>query len=75
MLMPGSKVAAEVRTQLLNVFEKVPATVVVEDIDREVELRRRVGECFAEGRYAEASDYISELTKYLDQSKEDASIN
>ena len=58
MLMPGSKVATEVRTQLLNVFEKVPATAVVADIDRKVELRRRVGECIAEGRCAEASDYI-----------------
>lgn len=75
MLMPGSKVATEVRTQLLNVFEKVPATVAVEDIDREIELRRRVGECIAEGRYAEAFDYISQLTKYLDQSKENAFID
>ena len=75
MLMPGSKVATEVRTQLLNVFEKVPATIVVEDIDREVELRRRVGECLVEGRYAEASDYTFLLTKYLDKSKETAFID
>ena len=75
MLMPGSKVATEVRTQLLNVFGKVPATIVVEDIDREVELRRRVGECLVEGRYAEASDYTFLLTKYLDKSKETAFID
>lgn len=75
MLMPGSKVATEVRTQLLNVFEKVPATAVVADIDRKVELRRRVGECIAEGRCAEASDYTFLLTKYLDKSKETAFID
>ena len=75
MLMPGSKVATEVCTQLQNVFEKVPATVVVEDIDREVELHKRVAKCIAEGRYAEASDYTFLLTKYLDQSKENAFID
>ena len=67
MLMPGSRVATEVRTQLLNVFEKVPTAAVVEPIDNERELRKRVGDSIIAGRFAEAADYISQLTEYLER--------
>ena len=66
MLMPGSRVATEVRTQLLNVFEKVPTVMVIEPIDNERELRKRVGDSIIAGRFAEAADYISQLTEYLE---------
>lgn len=66
MLMPSSRVAAEVRTQLLNVFEKVPTATVVEPVDNERELRKRVGDSIIAGRFAEAADYISQLTEYLE---------
>ena len=66
MLMPGSRVATEVRTQLLNVFEKVPTATVVESVDNERELRKRVGDSIIAGRFAEAADYISQLTEYLE---------
>ena len=67
MLMPSSRVAAEVRTQLLNVFEKVPTAAVVEPVDNERELRKRVGDSIISGRFAEAADYISQLTEYLER--------
>ena len=66
MLMPGSMVAAEVRTQLLNVFEKVPIAMGVEPVDNERELRKRVDDSIIAGRFAEAADYISQLTEYLE---------
>ena len=71
MLMPGSKVATEVRTQLLNVFEKVPTATVVEPIDNERKLRKRVGDSIIVGRFAEAADYISQLTEYLERNNKD----
>ena len=71
MLMPGSKVATEVRTQLLNVFEKVPTATVVEPIDNERKLRKRVGDSIIAGRFAEAADYISQLTEYLERNNKD----
>ena len=67
MLMPSSRVATEVRTQLLNVFEKVPTATVVEFVDNERELRKRVGDSIIAGRFAEAADYISQLTEYLER--------
>ena len=67
MLMPGSRVATEVRTQLLNVFEKVLTAAVVEPFDNERELRKRVGDSIISGRFAEAADYISQLTEYLER--------
>ena len=67
MLMPGSRVATEVRTQLLNVFEKVPTVMVVEPFDNEREPRKRVGDSIISGRFAEAADYISQLTEYLER--------
>ena len=72
MLMPSSRVATEVRTQLLNVFEKVPTATVVEPIDNERELHKRVGDSIAAGRFAEAADYFSQLTEYLERNNKDA---
>ena len=71
MLMPGSRVATEVRTQLLNVFEKVPTVMVIEPIDNERELRKRVGDSIIAGRFAEAAEYISQLTEYLERNNKD----
>ena len=71
MLMPGSRVATEVRTQLLNVFEKVPTAAVVESVDNERELRKRVGDSITAGRFAKAADYISQLTEYLERNNKD----
>lgn len=65
MLMPGSKVATEVRTQLLNVFEKVPSFAAVEDLDKEAFLYKRIGEAFTNGNVVEASSYMTQLTEYL----------
>ena len=73
MLMPSSRVATEVRMQLLNVFEKVPTATVVEPIDNERELRKRVGDSIIAGRFAEAADYISQLTEYLARNNKDTS--
>ena len=69
MLMPGSRVATEVRTQLLNVFEKVPTVMVVEPFDNERELRKRVDDSIIAGRFAEAADYISQLTECLERTR------
>ena len=71
MLMPSSRVATEVRTQLLNVFEKVPTATVVEPIDNERELCKRVGDSIIAGRFAEAAEYISQLTEYLERNNKD----
>ena len=65
MLMPGSRVATEVRTQLLNVFEKVPGFAAVEDLDKETFLYKRIGEAFTNGNVVEASSYMTQLTEYL----------
>lgn len=65
MLMPGSRVATEVRTQLLNVFEKVPSFAAVEDLDKEAILYKRIGEAFTNGNIIEASSYMTQLTEYL----------
>ena len=72
MLMPSSRVATEVRTQLLNVFEKAPTSTVVESVDNELELRKRVGDSIIAGRFAEAADYISQLAEYLERNNKDA---
>ena len=71
MLMPGSRVATEVRTQLLNVFEKAPTSTVVESVDNELELRKRVGDSIIAGRFVEAADYISQLPEYLARNNKD----
>ena len=71
MLMPSSKVATEVRTQLLNVFEKAPTSAVVDPIDNELELRKCVGDSIIAGRFAEAADYIPQLTEYLERNNKD----
>ena len=60
------------RTQLLNVFEKAPTSTVVEPIDNEFELRKRAGDSIIAGRFAEAADYISQLTEYLARNNKDA---
>lgn len=67
MFMPSSRVATEVRTQLLNAFEKVPTAAVASDIDEEVRLRKLSAEAFAAGRYTESVGYIAQLTEYLDR--------
>lgn len=54
------------RTQLLNVFKRALTATVVEPIDNERELRKRVGDSIIAGRFAEAADYISQLTEYLE---------
>jgi len=49
MLLRDSKVAEEVRTQLLNVFEKTSDEQKVEDIDEEFDLMKDIVTAFAAG--------------------------
>lgn len=67
MFMPSSKVATEVRTQLLNAVEKLPAPALVEEIDKEIALRKKIGDAFTGGNFMEASGYMIQLTEYLDR--------
>lgn len=67
MLTPCSKVATEVRTQLLNAVEKLPAPALVEEIDKEIALRKKIGDAFTGGNFMEASGYMIQLTEYLDR--------
>ena len=46
--------------------------MVIEPIDNERELRKRVGDSIIAGRFAEAADYISQLTEYLERNNKDA---
>ena len=60
------------RTQLLNVFERALTATVVEAVDNECELRKRVDDSIIAGRFAEAADYISQLTECLERNNKGA---
>lgn len=70
MLLQYSEVAKEVRTQLLNVFEKAETgepVDVVEEIDREKELLNNVALAWASGDMMKFAGATMELNAYKDR--------
>ena len=70
MLLRDSKVAKEVRTQLLNVVEKVEETkpeILTEEIDREKELLNNVALAWASGDMMKFAGATMELNQYKDR--------
>lgn len=70
MLLQHSEVAKEVRTQLLNVFEKAETgepVNVVEEIDREKELLNNVALAWASGDMMKFAEATMELNQYKDR--------
>lgn len=70
MLLRDSKVAKEVRTQLLNVVEKVEETkpeILTEEIEREKELLNNVALAWASGDMMKFAGATMELNQYKDR--------
>lgn len=75
MLLRDSKVAKEVRTQLLNIEEKADASIKIQDINEEERLLLDVGRAYASGNIDSvmqaATKYNGYLNRYIDQLKND----
>lgn len=70
MLLRDSEIAKEVRTQLLNVVEKVEKTkpeVLTEEIDKEKELLNNVALAWASGDMMKFAGATMELNQYKDR--------
>lgn len=70
MLLRDSEIAKEVRTQLLNVVEKVEETkpeILTEEIDREKELLNNVALAWASGDMMKFAGATMELNAYKDR--------
>lgn len=67
MLLPKSRVAREVRYQLLNVVEKATPETRVEDIDNEQEMIVDIGKAFASGNIAAFAEAAQKYTGYLNR--------
>ena len=70
MLLRDSEIAKEVRTQLLNVVEKVEEAkpeVLIEEIDREQELLNNVALAWASGDMMKFAGATMELNQYKDR--------
>lgn len=70
MLLRDSEIAKEVRTQLLNVVEKVEETkpeILTEEIDREKELLNNVALAWASGDMMKFAGATMELNQYKDR--------
>jgi hypothetical protein len=81
MLLRDSKIAKEVRTQLLNTFENTGDDVKVSDIDEELAIQAKIGEAFMSGdmeavsvAVAEGMAYKNRHIKMLQNSNEDLTI-
>ena len=64
MLLRDSKVAQEVRTQLLNSFENTTDNQKTEAIDEEIELQNAIGRAYATGNPLEILNATSALDQY-----------
>lgn len=64
MLLRDSKVAKEVRTQLLNVFEKTSTDQKVEEIDKENDLLMNFAVAFRDGNKFDMAEAAQQLIQY-----------
>ncbi len=75
MLLRDSKVAKEVRTQLLNIEEKTGTSIKTKDINEEEKLLLDVGRAYASGNIDSvmqaATKYNGYLNRYINQLKSD----
>lgn len=75
MLLRDSKVAKEVRTQLLNIEEKADTSIKIKDINEEEKLLLDVGRAYASGNIDSvmqaATKYNGYLNRYINQLKND----
>lgn len=75
MLLQQSSVAREVRTQLLNIEEKVSDTVKIEDINKEQRLMLNVGMAYASGNIEAVmkatTEYNAFQNRHIEKLKQD----
>lgn len=75
MLLTESKIAREVRTQLLNIVEKIDDKTKVEEIDKEQELCSKIGMAFLSGDIgkimAATTEAMNYKNRYINQLKDE----
>ena len=75
MLLTGSEVSAEIRTQLLNIEEKTSNEIKTHDIDEEERLFANIGKAYASGNievFAKATmEYTSFQNRHIEQLQAD----
>lgn len=64
MLLRDSKIAKEVRTQLLNTFEEAPAEVKTVNINEELDIQAKIGQAFLSGDIMQIAEAVTEGMAY-----------
>lgn len=64
MLLRDSKVAKEVRTQLLNTFEEAPAEAKTVNINEELDIQAKIGQAFLSGDIMQIAEAVTEGMAY-----------
>lgn len=64
MLLRDSKVAKEVRTQLLNTFEEAPAEAKTVNINAELDIQAKIGQAFLSGDIMQIAEAVTEGMAY-----------
>lgn len=59
MLLRDSKVAKEVRTQLLNTFEEAPAEAKTVNINEEIDIQAKIGQAFLSGDIMQIAEAVT----------------
>ena len=67
MLLPKSRVAKEIRIQLLNITETTTPVKRVEAIENEQELLNNIGRAFATGNISAFAEAASKYSGYLNR--------
>lgn len=77
MLLRDSKVAKEVRTQLLNTFENAPDEIKAMCINEELEIQSKIGQAFLSGDIMQIAQAVTEGMAYKNRhiSKLEAQYN
>lgn len=64
MLLRDSKIAKEVRTQLLNTFEEAPAESKTVNINEEIDIQAKIGQAFLSGDIMQIAEAVTEGMAY-----------
>lgn len=64
MLLRDSKVAKEVRTQLLNTFEEAPVEAKTVNINEELDIQAKIGQAFLSGDIMQIAEAVTEGMAY-----------
>lgn len=64
MLLRDSKIAKEVRTQLLNTFEEAPVEAKTVNINEEIDIQAKIGQAFLSGDIMQIAEAVTEGMAY-----------